>query len=150
MEWQFGYNCANYLPTISKCRILIDLYRTRKGLTELRWFDSRDVLVYLNAPMHAILDMISSKAIKVKLQKDATAFKFGLSVASAYDDCFLAKTGGQCLYFVAHSGQHIGRTMDLDKAGVPPHPNLALAPTEKDVGDFEAAVRLQLAKQAEA
>jgi hypothetical protein len=150
MEWQFGYNCIHYLPTIRKCRILIDAYRTRKELTTLKWFDTKDLLVYINTPTDTIIELISSKIIRVKPQKKATTFKFGIFVASQYDDCYLATNGGKCLHFAPHSGRHITRTMDLAEMRDTLHPNLASVPTDQDVAAFEDAVRQHLSNSAKA
>ena len=148
MQWQFGYNCIHYLPTIKKCRILIDNYKSRKDLTEIKWFGTKDLLLYLNAPTDVLIDLISSEAIKVKPQKKSTAFKYGVRVAWQYDDCYLASTGGQCLYFAPHSGKPISCIMDLAETQDAPHPNLASLPSDQDVAAFEDALRQHLSKSS--
>lgn len=73
MECHFGCNCKYYLPTLNKCRVLIDNYRKRPDLVEQEWLSAQDLLVYLNLTSGELIGQISRHEIKSKLQKDGKA-----------------------------------------------------------------------------
>ena len=138
MELEFGYNCKHFLPLFGKCRKLIDNYRTQDNLVMLKWLNSRELLVYLNASPEKLLKQIASDEIKTTVQADGTV-SFGVSAAWKYDDCFLVGSGGGCLYFEKHNGKTISCLAQLeDSKGQ--HPNYKLAPSEAEVKTFEVAV----------
>lgn len=138
MGWHFGYNCKNYLPTLSKCRVLIDLYMTRADLVSGKWLSTQDLLVYLNSSHEELVEQISKGDIKTRLKKDGSAM-FQVSSSWAWDDCPLARTGGTCLHFESHDGEKIRCIMDLDDLEAR-HPNLKDVPLEEDVKLFEGRV----------
>ena len=70
MACEFGFNCRHYLPSLRKCRKLIDNYRVRKDLVEEKWLGIRDVLVYLSLSNDALIRSVASGEIKAKRQKD--------------------------------------------------------------------------------
>ena len=106
MTWEFGYNCTHYLPTLRKCRALIDKRRVRADLVEQKWLGTRDISVYLNLSDDDLIRGVASGAIKTKLQKDGKLM-FDVSVAAQYDDCYLADSGGVCLWYAEHDGRKI-------------------------------------------
>ena len=58
MKYHFGHNCKHYLPTLNKCRILIDNYRRREDLVEQKWLSTQDLLIYLNLPHEELIKQI--------------------------------------------------------------------------------------------
>jgi hypothetical protein len=157
MEWHFGYNCKHFLPLraraaaddgvpvrgpdrkgqppFQKCRKLIDSYRMRDDLIEQKWLDARELFVYVGLSREELLRQIASGEIKTKLQKDGKA-TFGVSTSWRYDDCFLATSGGQCLYFEKHHGKTISYLTELKSLDTD-HPNVVLTPSEEDLRAFE-------------
>jgi hypothetical protein len=131
MEWHFGHNCRHYLPTLSKCRILIDKYRARKDLLAKKEFSTQDLLVYLNLSADELLRKIAPGHINATRLKNGK-WTFTVSVPWQYDDCGLASTGGRCLYFEAHSGKPISCIAELETAPRE-HPNCRNVPSEEDV-----------------
>ncbi len=110
MHTEFGYNCKYFLPTIGKCRILIDNYMIREDLSENKWLYLQDLLVYLNISEKELIKRIVDKEIKYKMLKDPKVkFKFMFQITSAWqwDDCPLTNNGGQCIYFEEHGGKKI-------------------------------------------
>lgn len=134
MVCEFGYNCKHYLPTLQKCRKLIDNYRTRKDLAEQIWLGTEDTLVYLNLSNEALIRGVVSDEIAVKQLR--RKLKFRVTVASQFDDCALKDSGGACLYFARHSGQTISCLADLKNLDAE-HPNKSMVPGESDVRDLE-------------
>lgn len=135
MGWHFGHNCAHYLPTLGKCRVLIDEYRKRADLVAKKPLSARDILIYLNLPPEEIARQVATGEIKAERQKTGKIV-FHVSTAWQWDDCPLANGGGQCLYFKPHDGQKITRLMDLGKVQHD-HPNLKNLPSEENVRTLE-------------
>jgi hypothetical protein len=140
MEWQFGYNCRHYLPTINKCRILINDYGTREDLLELKWLDTGELLTYIDLPRAELIERIRTKKIQMKPCMKSKSLKYGVRVASEYDGCFLEKNGGQCLYFAPHGDKKISCLLDLNDPSHK-HPNYQNVPSEQEINDFEKEVR---------
>lgn len=138
MELEFGYNCKYFLPTLGKCRKLIDSRRDRKDLAEQRWLSAQDLLVYRNTSNEELVRQITSGEIKAKVQNDGKV-TFGVSAPWQYDDCFLANGGGACLYFEPHQGKAISCLAEL-KGLAAGHPNYSSVPSEADVRAFEDRV----------
>jgi len=138
MPLEFGYNCAHYLPTLSKCRKLIDSYRERRDLLEQKWLSAREVLTYLDETGDRICTRIASGEIKIKRQKDGKLL-FGVRVPAQYDDWYNANSGGVCLYYQPHSGLKISCIEDIRKLHVN-HPNAQMIPSDDVVETLEAAV----------
>jgi hypothetical protein len=144
MEWHFGYNCKNFLPIraraagqppFQKCRELIDSYRKRNDLVEQKWLNAPELFVYLNLSKEELLRQITSGEIRTRLQKDGRV-AFCVSAAWQYDDCLLASSGGQCLYFEKHNGKTISCLAQLESLDAE-HPNAILTPSEADIRTFE-------------
>lgn len=135
MELHFGYNCKYFLPTLGKCRTLIETRRGRNDLAEHRWLSTEELLVYLNVASEELFRQITSGQIRTTLQKDGKLM-FWVSTAGQYDDCFLANGGGQCLYFEPHKGKTISCLAEL-KGLEAEHPNYRNVPSESDVKTFE-------------
>jgi hypothetical protein len=138
MRWHFGHNCKHFLPTLGKCRILIENYRKQEDLVEQAWLSTEDLLVYLNTSVDDVLEGVSAGRIKVKRQKNGKLL-FGVLLAAKYDTCFHKDSGGQCLYFAAHNGDAISCIADLRRLK-PEHPNMRLLPTALDVSSLENAI----------
>jgi hypothetical protein len=140
MDWQFGYNCKHFLPTLDKCRKLIDDYRPRQELKEFRnMIKTEELLAYSNLTNDDLVRQIASGEIKVqRLKKDGT-LKFGLSTSWSYDDCPLAHAGGQCIDFAPHQGTLISCLAERNDIGQE-HPNTATLPSNEDVAVFEKEV----------
>ena len=138
MEYHFGYNCKLYLPTLNRCRILIDNYRKRPDLVEQKWLSAQDLLVYLNLTNEELIEQISRGEIKTKLQKDGKAM-FRVSSAWQWDDCPLSNAGGQCFYFEPHEGKKISCLVEL-KGLEAEHPNFKNVPSEEDIRVVESEV----------
>jgi len=129
MEWHFGYNCKHYLPTLNRCRILIDNYRGREDLVEQKWLNLQDVLVYLNLSNEELIRQITTGEIKAKPQQDGKIM-FQVSSAWQWDDCPLANAGGQCFYFESHDGEKISCLAELRNIKEE-HPNTKTIPKEE-------------------
>ena len=135
MEYHFGHNCQYYLPILNKCRILIDNYRRREDLVELKWLNTRDLLTYLNLPYEELLRQITTDEIKFKQQKNGIIM-FQVLCAWQWDDCPLVSNAGRCFYFESHNGEKITYLIEL-KSLKPEHPNLKNIPSEEDINTFE-------------
>jgi hypothetical protein len=138
MELHFGYNCKGFLPTLGKCRTLIDNRKSRKDLVEQRWLTTGQVLVYLNLSHGELIGQITSGEIKVRRQKDGTVM-FWVSTTWQHDDCFLANSGGQCLYFAPHAGKTISY-LEQRKGIELEHPNYATAPSDAEIREIEHSI----------
>jgi|WetSurMetagenome_2_1015567.scaffolds.fasta_scaffold18864_3 hypothetical protein len=138
MEWHFGYNCRYYLPTLGKCRVLIDNYASRKDLLEQKWLSTQELLVYSRLSNEELVERIVSGEISARQQKDGK-LKFIVLVAAQFDDCPLADAGGQCLYFEMHEGKRISCLIELP-ALRGEHPNLRDVPSQADITVFEGRV----------
>lgn len=138
MEWHFGYNCKHYLPSMSKCRILIDKYRKREDLVEQKWLTTQDILIYLNLSNEELTRQIYAGHIKAKMQKDGKLV-FVVSGAWQYDECTLANGGGQCFYYEPHDGKKISCLMELKELEAQ-HPNFKNIPTEDAIRLFESEI----------
>lgn len=132
MEYYFGYNCRHYLPTLNRCRILIEKYRQREDLVEKKWLNAHDVMVYLNLTGDDLIKQVKSKEINVKQQKDGKLM-FQILSAWQWDDCPSANAGGQCFYFEPHDGQKISCLADLRNIDRDQHPNMKMIPSEDDL-----------------
>ena len=142
----FGYNCKLFLPTLGKCRKLIDSYTTRQELVERRWLSTRELVVYLGVPSEELVRRITAGEIGVRLQQDGKVI-YQISASWQYDDCYLLNSGGQCIYFALHNGVTISciagrRGLQTD------HPNMSLIPSEGDVRSFESVIRDIIGKGA--
>ena len=138
MECHFGYNCKHYLPTLNRCRELIDNYRKRPDLLEQVWLSAQDLLVYFNLTSEELILQIRKREIKSKLKKDGKAM-FQISSAWQWDDCPLANAGGQCFYFAPHEGEKISCLVELEGLGAE-HPNFRNVPSEEDIKAVEREV----------
>jgi len=138
MEIEFGWNCRCFVPTLQKCRVLIENYSARKDLLEQRWLSTPELLVYLSATQDEILTRILAGEIAAKRQKDGKLL-FGISAPWSYDDCYLRGSGGVCLYYKPHAGPKIAFVEQIKQMNVE-HPNATAAPTSADVARFEAEV----------
>jgi hypothetical protein len=135
MDWQFGYNCRSYLPTIGKCRVLVDLRRTRPDLIEDKWMDAREVLVYLGCGPEDFVSQVDRGQIGVKRLKNGR-LRFRVSASWAWDDCPLSHSGGQCLHFQQHDGQKIACLKDLEIL-TEAHPNMKAVQSDEAISQIE-------------
>lgn len=135
MEWHFGHNCKHYLPSLNKCRVLIDNYRRRADLVEIKQLSARDLLTYLGLANDEITGQIVTGEIKVKPQKTGRVM-FQVSAAWQWDDCPLVEDGGQCFYYEPHDGRKITCLMEL-KGLEGDHPGLKNLPSEEEIATFE-------------
>ncbi len=135
MACEFGYNCLHFLPTLRKCRRLVDKYRSRPELIEQKWLSVEDALVYLSLSSHSLIQFIASGEVRTKCQKDGKP-TLGVLVAAQYDDCFLANSGGTCLNYECHNGRKISCIEDL-RGQYPEHPNIMNAPQESAIREVE-------------
>lgn len=127
----FGYNCKHYLPSYEKCRVLIEERKKRKELLELKWFPLKEALLYSRFLDFDLVDFIEKKKIKIKMSGKGDV-SIGITAAWQYDECPLAHGGGQCMYFVKHSGKQItclSEINDVDDR----HPNNFNIPSEKEI-----------------
>ena len=121
MDCQFGYNCKFYLPSLNKCRKLVDNYIIREDLVEKKWLSFQDIMVYLGLSNEELMKRITTGEIKAKPKKDGKII-FQVSSAWQWDDCPLTNDGGQCFYFEAHDGKKISCLAELRKINEE-HPN---------------------------
>jgi len=138
MDLHFGYNCINYLPTMNKCRVLIDNYRTREDLITIKWLSMVDILIYLNLSFEELIKKIKEGDVKVKVQKEGKPV-FSCSSAWQYDDCILGNAGGQCYYFKPHNGRRISYLMEM-KGIEMMHPNVKSIPSDESIKRFESEI----------
>lgn len=139
-SWHFGYNCTNYLPTLGKCRVLIQLYNKRHDLVVKKWLNTSNLLLYTGSSQEELVDQILRGDIEMKRRKDGSLV-FGTPASWAWDDCPLAPdTGGQCLHFEPHDGQKITCIMDLEHLDAE-HPNVEDVPSQDAVELFEARLK---------
>jgi hypothetical protein len=73
---------------------------------------------------------------EIAVKRQRRKLKFGVTVASQFDDCALKGSGGVCLYFEGHNGRTISCLADL-KGLDAEHPNKSMVPRESDVRDLE-------------
>jgi hypothetical protein len=138
MQSQFGFNCKQFLPTLDKCRTLINQYGCRKELVVQRWLHTREIMPYLNLSQEELLRRVASGELKSTVQKDRK-LKFCVSGAFEFDDCFLAKSGGQCLYFEPRCGTTISCIAERDGLDAE-HPNAKDVPTNAEIRTLEDEV----------
>ena len=142
----FGYNCKLLLPTLGKCRKLIDSYTTRQELVERRWLSTRELVVYLGVPIEERVRRITAGEIAVRLRQDGKVI-YQVSASWQYDDCYLLNSGGQCLDFIPHNGVTI--SCIAERTGLKTdHPNMSLVPSEAEVRSFEDVIRDIIGKAA--
>ena len=139
MEYYFGYNCKHYIPTLTRCRILIDKYRQRKDLVEKKWFNVQDILTYLNLTTDELVKQVASGEIEAKRQKDGK-LKFQVLSAWQWDDCHSSNAGGQCFYFEPHDGEKISYLAELRSINTANHPNIPTPLTEDELRMLENKV----------
>lgn len=132
MEYYFGFNCRHYLPTLGKCRILIEKYRQREDLVEKKWLNTQDVMVYLNLTVADLIGQVKSEEIDAKRQKDGKLM-FQVLSAWQWDDCPSANAGGQCFYFEPHDGLKILCLAELRNIDRDQHPNMEMIRSEDEV-----------------
>lgn len=137
MGWHFGQNCSNYLPTLSKCRVLAALYASRADLLTQRWCTAEELLVYAGVPGDEIALKIDSGEIATKrIKKDGT-LRYLVRAAWDWDGCPLANDGGQCLHFEPHDGPMISCLKEIRDLKLE-HPNCSAVPRAEDIAAFEA------------
>jgi len=143
MDWHFGYNCMHFVPTLGKCRVLIDRYNKRADLLGEKWLKTRDFLVYTELPPHDLVAQVEAGEVKAKrIEKPRNPeedgyWRFLHRCSWDWDDCALGATGGYCTSFDAHDGEPITCLMDLRHLGVE-HPDLAKVPSSEEVRRLEA------------
>jgi len=137
MECHFGYNCKNYLPSLKKCRVLIDVYRKQPDLVEQKLLSSRDSMIYLTITKEELIGQINRGEIKSISQSGKAIFK--ISSAWQWDDCPLSNAGGQCFYFEPHEGKKISCLLEL-KSLEAAHPNFKKIHSEDDIKAVESEV----------
>jgi|GEM_PF-7118474 len=135
MEWHFGHNCKHYLPSLNKCRVLIDNYRRRPDLVEMKQLGARDLLTYLGLPNEEVMEQVYRGEIEVKPQKTGKAL-YQVASAWRWDACPLVEDGGQCFYYEPHDGNKLSCLMELRDSGYE-HPNLKNLPSEEEIAIFE-------------
>lgn len=142
-SWHFGYNCSNYLPTLNKCRVLVDMYSQRADLLREKSLTSLELLVYTGSSPEELLVRVKSGAISVKRLKTDGSLRFKVRAPWEWDDCPLKDSGGQCLHYIPHADRHIRCLMDLENSTWE-HPNLANVPSVEAVSVFEAAAGVDI------
>jgi hypothetical protein len=135
MDWEFGYNCQRYLPTLGKCRVLIDLRRQRADLIEAKWLDTCTLLVYTGYSPEDLINQVETGQVGVKRLKNGRLL-FQVPASWEWDDCPLSDAGGQCLYFEAHGGHQIACLRDLDNLQAD-HPNMQSVPSDAVISNVE-------------
>ncbi len=138
MEYQFGYNCKNYLPSLKKCRVLIDDYRKQPDLVEKKLLSAQDLLIYLNITKDELIGQINRGEIKSTSQSGKATFR--IPSAWQWDDCPLSNAGGQCFYFEPHEGKKISCLVELKDLEAE-HPNLKNVPSEDDIKAVDLAIQ---------
>lgn len=128
MGWQFGYNCKQYLPTLRKCRVLIDSRRRRFDLVEGKWLGARDLLVYTEYSPEELVGLVGRGQLGVKRRKNGLLL-FRVPASWAWDDCPLSDAGGECQFFEEHDGQKIACLKELETIRAQ-HPNTASIPSD--------------------
>lgn len=129
---QFGYNCNNFLPRFEKCKFIIDHKNLREGLYCDKWLSIKDALIYSSLLNLDLMELIKTNKVKVRKDKKKQLIRLGFFTAWGYDECPLAHTGGQCLFFKQHSGNTISRLSDLEMLA-DNHPNSPKIPSEQEV-----------------
>jgi hypothetical protein len=137
-SWHFGYNCGNFLPTLRKCRVLVDMYSKREDLLREKWLTSFELLVYSGVQPDELVSRVHNGSIASKRLKTDGSLRFRVQAPWDWDECPLKDSGGQCLHFEPHSGRHISCLMDLENSGWE-HPNLRKLPSAEAIARFDAA-----------
>lgn len=138
MDWQFGYNCTHFVPTLGKCRVKIDRYNQRDDLLADKWLKTREVLVYTGWSAQELMDRIEQGDVEAKrIQKPKNPerdgyIRYRLRCAWDWDSCGMAVTGGTCEFFDPTDGPHITCIADLRAIGVE-HPQATAVPSLDDV-----------------
>ncbi len=135
-DMHFGHNCMSYLPTLGKCRVLIDMRRRRPDLVAPKWVEASDLLVYTGYSPQQLIRGAESGDVGVRRLKNGR-LQFRISAVWDWDDCPLGDTGGQCLHFEAHGGPQIDCMRDLDDEHAQ-HPNMQYVPSNELVREVEA------------
>jgi len=152
VEWHFGYNCRHFVPTLGKCRVLIERYNRRADLlAQKKELKARDILVYSDWSPKELLARVDRGEVQArKLKKSSSAgkdgsWRFQLRCSWGWDDCALQGCGGQCIHFEAHDGEKITCLMELRHLGAE-HPNMAKVPSDEDVRLVEDGLSDRLAQ----
>ena len=138
MDWHFGYNCKNYLPTLGKCRVMIARYNKRADLLSDKWLGARDFLLYTDCSPQELMDQVERGEVQTrKVEKPKNPERDGywrfLTLCSwDWDGCALSNAGGMCYSFEPHDGEKITCLMELRHLGAE-HPNLERVPSDDDV-----------------
>jgi len=138
MDCQFGYNCKNFVPSLGKCRVLIDRYNKRADLLADKWLNTRDVLAYTGWSPEELIERVKQGEVHAKrvrksnnLERDGH-LRFCVRCAWDWDECSMAVTGGTCVFYEPHDGAHITCIADLQHWSEE-HPNMRKAPSDNDL-----------------
>ena len=113
MQYQFGYNCSQFIPYFKKCRVHVNGYRKREDLVEEKELKTNEIMIYLGLSEEDLLEKVKTGEIKIKKKKKNNGTPiFKASVAFKYDNCPLALNAGLCKYFEEHTGKKISNLME--------------------------------------
>lgn len=141
MDWQFGYNCRHFVPTLGKCRMKIDRYNQRRDLLAIRVMKTQEILVYAGWSPQELMDRVEQGEVDVRRVKKPKNperdgyLRFRINCSSEWDDCGTGDRGGMCgmcSLYTPHDGAHITCFADL-RGWKAAHPNMASVPSDEDV-----------------
>jgi hypothetical protein len=138
MDWQFGYNCTRFVPTLDKCREKIDSYNKRADLLANRWLKTREILAYTGWSTQQLVDRVergevhAKRVAKPKNPERDGFLRYRLRCSWEWDSCGMAITGGTCVFYEPTDGAHITCIADLQHWDAE-HPNMAIVPSLEDV-----------------
>jgi hypothetical protein len=138
MDWQFGYNCAHFIPTLDKCGVKVDRYNKRADLLADRWIKTREILAYTGWSLQDLMDRVergevhAKKIAKPKNPERDGYVRYRLRCSWEWDSCGMAVTGGTCEFYEPTDAAHITCIADLQHWDAQ-HPNRVKVPSDEDV-----------------
>jgi hypothetical protein len=138
LDTHFGYNCTHFVPSLGKCRVMIERYNKRADLLAEKWLKTREVIVYTDTSAQELLDRVERGEIQAKNVKKPQNperdgyWRFLIRCSWDWDNCALSATGGMCYFFEPHDGEKIRCIADLRNLDAE-HPNLVSILSDDDV-----------------
>ena len=147
MSLHFGFNCKQFIPSMGKCRLVINDLRGRQELQEHRWVTVREALVYLKVSGKEMVEGTAPNDIKL-IKDGKVPIRVRVKGAWSWDDCPLTQTGGQCRLYSGHDGPKVSCVIEIDRLSGK-HPNVAFEPSAGAVAEVERDMALRVAPSSD-
>jgi hypothetical protein len=110
---QFGFNCKYFNARHGRCRKLQEDYMngTNPLCVEKIDVNASTALEILNVSPDSLLGLIEKNVIRVNQSSNKLTYR--IPDTRKHDTCYIAKCGGNCIYFAAHNNHKIECLKDL-------------------------------------